>query len=466
MKIALMDPSGFKPLLNNKQVMPNIMPNIGLAYIASILKQKHDVRILDVSFSSKAEIAQFLNWEPNFYGFTVSSYNYLDAVCLIQTYRLKQKARIFAGGHHVSIVKEEIFKDGVWDFAFLGEAEKTVHSYFNEGIQNPAGTIAPGSTQTEAPSRIADLDLFPFPEFGAFVKYNYEYHPLITSRGCPFSCSFCASSALWGKKWFARNPKNVVEEILWVKKNFGDRIFHVNDDNLTLIREHAEGFCEGLLKKGKPIRWIAQGVRADRVDKKLLRLLKKAGCIRFSIGVESASETVLKNIGKKETLAQIKQCLKDARAIGLDCLAMFMIGNEGDTSKTLQETFEFIKREQIYPFDFYMLLPYPGTPIWEKTKHLIKEDYRTFDHYSNKPVFSTPEFSQEERIAAKEESEKLKKEMDRRTFIKKHLLFFLPPNLFYHSLEEIKKELAFLYSKRKGFVKKLKKAVSDLLITA
>lgn len=463
MKIALIDPTGFRKINNHQWVNPNIMANIGLAYIASVLKQKHQVCILDVSHSSKTEIAELINWKPEFFGFTISSYNYLDAVSLIQAFGLKQKGRIFAGGHHASIVQQEIFKEGVWDFAFLGEAEKAVHSYFNEGIQNPEGFLEPGSIQAQAGPRIKDLDSLPFPDFGAFVKYPYEYHPLITSRGCPFSCSFCASSTLWGKQWVARNPESVIEEILQVKKNFGDRIFHVNDDNLTLVREHAEKFCQGLLRKNKPIRWVAQGVRADRVDKKLLLLMKKAGCIRFSIGVESANETVLKNIGKKETLAQIKQCLKDARAIGLDCLAMFMIGNEGDTARTLQETFDFIRKEQIYPFDFYMLLPYPGTPIWEKTKHLIKEDYRTFDHYSSKPVFSTPEFSFEERVAAKKESENLKKEMDRQVFIKKHLLFFLPPYLFYHSKQEIKNEFLFLISKRKGFVKKFIKAIKDIL---
>ncbi len=151
------------------------------------------------------------------------------------------------------------------------------------------------------------------------------------------------------------------------------------------------------------MQWFCWGFRADRVSLALALKMKEAGCIGVSVGIESASDEVLKKIGKKETLEEITRgCQNLARAeIPVD--AQFMIGNIGDTFETVKKSIEFAKKQRFPKVSFYLALPYPKTELWDYAKEkgkFLHENYTQFHHFSGQPVFETPEFSAAERAKA------------------------------------------------------------------
>ncbi len=138
--------------------------------------------------------------------------------------------------------------------------------------------------------------------------------------------------------------------------------------------------------------------------------MKEAGCIGVSVGIESASNDVLKKIKKKETIEDITQGCQNLARAGIPTEAQFMIGNPGDTLETVKESIEFAKKHHFYRAAFYLALPYPKTELWDYIKEkgtFLQEDYTQFHHFSSEPVFETPEFSAKDRIKAYELARRL-----------------------------------------------------------
>ena len=450
LNITLIEPTGYRRKKAGLGVSVPMFPHIGLAYIASVLKTYATIRVIDVPQASIKEIATTLSDPSDYTLCTVTSYNYLDSCALAHDFALSEKSRLVIGGPHVSIVKEAVFRDGPWHAAVAGEAElilkELIELYPNFDKPIP-GLLLPENTMYRNAERISDLDSLPCPDYSAFPMRLYPYHVLLTSRGCPFTCSFCAAPVINGTQWFFRSIDSVIEEMNSISSNYGNKPFHINDDNFTLKRERVIEFCERLISQKKSYRWVAQGVRADKIDFAQLRLMHRAGCERISLGVESASPEVLSAIGKRESIGQIRKAIALARNAGMDVLSMFVIGTHQDTLERTRMSFDFVRKNSLYPVDFYQLIPYPGTVEWEKAAEngrLLTDDYREFDHYSSEPVFETDAFTADERRTAQIEAVALVKEMERKWFWKKHCRFFYPHLLMYRSLSEIYNEVQFL----------------------
>lgn len=407
---------------------------------------------------SRDEVETQLSVKSDFTLISTTSFNYLDAKAMAQDFSIADHSRIILGGPHVSIVKEEVFNDGPWHAAVAGEGEKVIVHALNDKLpESVPGLIVPDSSGNQPPERIADLDSLARPYYSLFPMHKYPNHVLLTSRGCPFSCSFCAAPVINGSRWYYRSIPDVIDEMSALRTDFGDKLFHLNDDNFTLRRERVLEFCELLLKKNNNFRWVAQGVRADRVDSRLLRLMHKAGCQRISIGVESADPSVLAAIGKKESVSQIEKAIHLARDAGLEVLSMFVIGTSSDSLAATRKSFEFVRRNTLFPVDFYQLIPYPGTLEWQdaqKRGRFLLKDYREFDHYSREPVFETDQFTAQERKTAVLEASLLVKQMEKKWFWKKHLRFFLPHLLIHRSFHEIIEETSYLLRRISGSIKK------------
>jgi len=238
---------------------------------------------------------------------------------------------------------------------------------------------------TEPRPFIKNIDDIPFPSRDLLPMHLYKfngvkYTTMLTSRGCPFKCSFCSSSRLFGGYWRGRSPENVLEEMKTVYEEYGIRNIEFMDDTFTLNQERAEKICDEIIKQGWDISWGASS-RVDTLSKRLVEKMKKAGCWIIFLGIESGSQKILDAIGKRITLEQVKKAVKILKDAGIQVLGSFIIGFLQDTTETIKETIKFAKSLNLNYAEFSILTPYPGTPIFDYAKKhgmLLTEDWSKY----------------------------------------------------------------------------------------
>ena len=411
MKIGLIDP-GSKKLLFNEN-----FPHIGLAYVAAVLAEHgHEPACLDVGLQGQEQTERFLQRDFDVIGLSVTSFSLRDAVQLARRSKAIFPDRVIVlGGPHVPIGMEETLADPAIDYAVIGEGEFTMLELADlleararpdgdqlskiDGLMFRRGNDVVANKRRR---RIEDLDALPFPAFDLFPMKDYGMYPLLTSRGCPFGCSFCSIKAIWGRLWRRRSPDSVVREIHFAREHFdwNAKPFNVIDDSFNVDVKRVMAFCDRLSADQLGIQWFSSGFRADHVPLDLARKMRQTGCIGVSVGIESANNDVLRSISKKANLAEITEGCRNLAGAGIPVQAQFMIGNPGDTYETVMESIELAKREHIAHVAFYLALPYPKTELWDyvqKHGRFIRDDYTQFHHFSNEPVFDTPEFPASQR---------------------------------------------------------------------
>jgi len=414
MKIGLIDFGSKKIILNEN------FPHLGLAYIAAILeRQGHQVTILDVNLEGEKKTERFLQSGYDFIGLSATSFTFNQAVETARKIKVSNNDVITVlGGPHVPIGMETTLESPHLDYAIHGEGELTILELTEllEKNRKPKPRVLSaikglifrdGGRVVANPkrARIDNLDKLPFPAFHLFHMDKYAIYPLLTSRGCPFGCSFCAVKAIWGTAWRHRNPENLIQEIDHARKryNWEKKPFNFMDDSFNVSPDRVINLCDLIISRGMNIQWFTHGLRADKVPLDLAYKMKEAGCIGVSVGIESASNDVLKKIKKKETIEDISQGCQNLARAGIRTEAQFMIGNPGDTLETVKESIEFAKRHHFYRVGFYLALPYPKTELWDYVKEkgwFLREDYTQFHHFLSHPVFETPDFSAAERAKA------------------------------------------------------------------
>jgi len=194
---------------------------------------------------------------------------------------------------------------------------------------------------------------------------------IITSRGCPFHCVFCASSQFWGHRWRARTARNIVSELELLYKDYHSSLgldgFYIGDDNFMMDKKRVIDICNLILESGLDLQWGCQA-RVDSADEELYHLMHKAGCRVLEYGIESGSDRILRNIGKDISTDMIRRARQKAKKAGLKVLGNFMLGLPGDTKQTMRETIEFAEKLDIdYPC-FHPTYLYPGTPLAQDSK--------------------------------------------------------------------------------------------------
>jgi len=415
LKIGLVDPGSKKIILNEN------FPHLGLASIAAFLEQhNHSVKILDLSLEGEAEIDHFIESGLEIIGFSATSFTFVRTVELAK--RVKDSGNdiiTVLGGPHVPIGMESVLDSPYFDYAVCGEGEVTMlelvellqreHMPGTETLSSIPGLIFKDNNGRIVVNpmrpRIDDLDKLPYPAFHLFQMDSYGIYPLLTSRGCPFGCTFCSIKAIWGTLWRYRSPENIIMEIDRARNafNWANKPFSIIDDSFNVIPKRIEEFCSIILERNERIQWFSAGFRADKISLPLARKMREAGCIGVSVGIESANNEILRNIKKKETIEDIEKGCQNLHQAEIPVQAQFMIGNPGDTLETVKESIEFAKRQRFASATFYLALPYPKTELWDYVKQhgrFLKEDYMQFHHFSDEPVFDTPEFSASDRSKA------------------------------------------------------------------
>jgi radical SAM superfamily enzyme YgiQ (UPF0313 family) len=325
-------------------------------------------------------------------------------------------AIIVAGGPHVIVDGYNFMKDNtIFDLAVKGEAEMVFDELVSgKDYRTLEGIIYRENGKIiENPTRkwITDLDSLHFPNYDDFDSINIdgkakeiENWPLVTSRGCPYSCSYCNVPAVIGRKFRTRSGRNILEELRYAQEKYGSNEFKVLDDNFTLLMDRAKDICKLFIDEKLDMKWTCpNGIRADRLDEELCKLMHEAGCYSMSIGVESGDPVVFEKINKGEKLSDVEHGIRMAQAAGIQIHGFFIIGLVGSTPETDKRSIEFAKRMGISA-SWGILVPYPGTPVWGQVladpNVRMLRDWKEGFHIGARPkvVFDTPEYLAEERV--------------------------------------------------------------------
>ena len=391
-------------------------PHVGVSSLASYVRAVgHKPLVIDLRverYSSKGLKKKLKAVSPHFVAITSTSLRYQEVYDLVGKVSDWGWPVIY-GGPHVSALQEEIFVGCEPFAAVYGEGEKALSAILEgQDISDVNGVIYRdhnGAVVVNRPSElIEDLNSLPFAayELSKLHLYGEKKIPLLTSRGCPCSCSYCTVSQIMDKKFRARSPENVVDEIeAWYSRGY--RLFGINDDNFTADMNRAELICEIIIQRKLDIAWeLRTGVRVDRVNDRLLEKMKAAGCVFLAFGIESIDDSVLKLSGKGVCAAQVKKAVAAAERVGIPFSGFFMIGLPGDTFAKFLKLYQFACDHQFEEVRFYNLEPYPRTLVFEWVRKFGKmlvdpQQYlNDSDLLQNRPLFETDEFTLSERERA------------------------------------------------------------------
>jgi len=403
--------------------------SLGLSYIAAVLsKNGHKVKIYNADYESgenyanQREIFQGYDnykkilsnlnhplwleveenierFSPDIIGITMLTGTYKSAENVGKiAKKLNNDIDVVVGGTHPTVLPEETIKNECFDYIIRGEGEYTFLDLVDGvGIEEIKGLtyISEKGEIVNNPDRefIDNLDSIPFPSRNLYLndtKYM-DYGYILTGRGCPFECTFCASKKVWKGHVRFRSPENVIEEVKHVCNKHGTKFFYFVDDTFTLNKKRAKKICELLIENNLNIRWICD-TRVDTIDEETLRLMKESGCVRVKIGVESGNERMLKMTKKKITKKQIRDCVSLIKEVGIDLTIYLMIGFPTETEEEMKDTLDFARELNPTYYSLSILAPYPGTEIYDDVirsgVELPKEHWEYFFHQSKDMILT------------------------------------------------------------------------------
>jgi anaerobic magnesium-protoporphyrin IX monomethyl ester cyclase len=437
-------------------VADEIIPPISLGYLATQIRDNHDVKIIDALKDNldAASIANIVAEESvNVVGFQAWSKDIHEIKKICVTIKAVSPGTItIVGGIHPSMVPEGTIKffGDCLDYAYQGEGEVGFKQFIDciargdhakAEFQKVNGLVWRDDKEIRVNPNclIKELDTFGFPAWdlmppdgypksphGAFF-HNFPVAPVIITRGCPFPCKFCAAPTASGTKLRYRSVEDVIEELTMLKENYGVNEFHVEDDNFTLNKKFVKKFCERLLSSGLNMSWgFPNGVRLDTMERSLVRLMREAGCYALNFGIESGSPRILKMIKKMLDLEQIEEQLIMVHEEGFDIGGFFIIGFPTETKEEINETIKYACSLPLDRIGVSYFQPFPGTPLYYDLieKGEIREDWADYNHTSlHNLTYLTPTLTEKEL----------------RYFRRKMLLsFYLRPKIFTSMLRQIK----------------------------
>ena len=415
----------------------NATPPLGLGYLAAMLETRGiEVKIFDslieglsneerisdeiirigASFGQIEDVIRIFS--PDIVG--VSNLFSRQAKNAEKLYEIAKKVdpriTVIAGGAHPTVVPEIVMKDKNVDYVILGEGEQTLialveHLEGKRRIEECDGiAFRDGDTVKIIPKTyfIRDLDAIPFPARHLLNMDKYAglsdshgtrkhkiFSPIVTSRGCPAGCTFCTAHQVWGREYRKRSPENVIEEMRELKTRYGVKELMIEDDNVTLDVNRAEKLFDLMISEKLGFEWdTPNGVAAFALNERLIEKMKKAGCYRINIAVESGNKDVLKNIIKKPLdLDKVRSIVKFARKIDLHISIYLIIGMPGETLEQMRESYRFVKNLGIYDAFVSIATPYPGSALYDLC---VKKGYIQQENLFDKLYITSCSISTEE----------------------------------------------------------------------
>ena len=396
MRVLLTHPVNRNPLL--------VSDDLGLGYLATALRREGIDVSLELRSLRRDEFVQGLReFNPDVVGIKTFC---TSARAVNETIKLARSVlpgvTCVIGGAQVSATPETILNYIQADAAIQGEAERSLPAYLlalgsGKDVNDIPGLIYRQEDQiyVNPPDIIEDLDSLGFPAWDLMPPHRggqlqlSRFSPtasVITSRGCNGRCAFCSEAE---QPLRFRSPEQVMEELLLFRDSFGVKEIMFQDSNFLARRGHVEKLCNLMVEEELNLPWqVPYGTRPETLESELLRLMKKAGCYRISIGVESGSPEWQRRLRKNIDLDRLRGQLNACRGLGVELMANFIYGFPGESRAELKATQRLSLELDIDYASFYIFTPYPGSRLYEEllSRGTIKaEDFQQFDKfdYSN-----------------------------------------------------------------------------------
>lgn len=402
MRIILIHPAGSNWIKGKRDLaaVANRMAPIGLLSIASFLEKRgHEVLVHDClgpgavpGVEQNASAIASLN--PDMIGISATTSGFLDGYHLASMIKKRRPGvSVVFGGVHISAmggVLLEQYPD--IDYLCLGEGEMTLAELADgadlNGVAGLAWRDGAGVRINQPRNHIPDLDSLPFPAYEKLAGFPRGYNlplfsyikspgaTMITSRGCPYQCSYCDRSVF--KRGFRYNSAGYIyEHMKYLKTRFGVRHVNIYDDLFTLHRDRIDELCGLLMSKPLGMNFNC-AVRVGHADDELLGLLKKAGCLMVSLGIESADPDMLKRHKSGVKLDAVRDTVARIQKQGLRAKGLFMMGLPGETEDTIRATSDFVISLGLDDMNMAKFTPFPGAPIWNgiETEGSFENDWQ------------------------------------------------------------------------------------------
>lgn len=403
-KIALVT----TPLIEGVAHHP-LFPPLGLAYMAAVLEQNgFEVKIFDCPACQinheklKTELEAF---QPTIVGIGSMTPTIESA---LKSARVAKEAcpqaKVVMGGPHATFADKQILNDEKSvDVIVRGEGEETIVELAKQPSDFSKIDVVKGITfrkdaeiiQTQNRPYIQDLDALPLPAYKYLPIEKYwiagrKLLPIMSSRGCPFQCSFCVASQMFGARFRARSTKNVLDEMEWLRDKYGAEGIAFQDDTLTFDKKRTMDICDGIIERKINLPWGC-GTRVDVVTKEVLAKMSKAHCNETMFGVESGCQRMRDVLKKRVTTPQCENAIKWAKEAGMFVTVSVILGYPGETKEDLQESLDFVRR--VEPDDVWLChaTPYLGTELRalvESYGWKMSDDWKLYNTMN--PIFEDP----------------------------------------------------------------------------
>jgi radical SAM superfamily enzyme YgiQ (UPF0313 family) len=422
MRVLLIDPPFYRFVGFYNRYFP-----LGPAYLAAVLRDDHEVRVydadcnvdgdLDINYSRLEEkYALYIDaintpthpvWEevrrtikqfrPEVVGISAMTPKVAAAFRVAELCKdYDPTMPVILGGPHATDKPEESIRiSKSLDFVIANEAEVSFQRLLHQ-LQNGKEEFAGigglafrsnGRIRLSPPAApIEDLDTVPFPArdllMGLDSYSSEDMGMLLTSRGCPFGCTFCS---VGNRRVRYRSVENVLDEMREVNRRYGTVQFTFKDDIFTLDRKRVEAFCRKLLEEGPKVKWDCNS-RVRLVDAELLALMKRAGCNSLKVGVESGSPRILDSMEKGITREHVRTAARQIRKAGIHWTGYFMMGIPTETREDMLQTLEFMREIKPDYASLSVYEPFPNTGLYDLGVEIgLVEPDRTLEEYYRIP---------------------------------------------------------------------------------
>ena len=417
MKLELISPAIQE---NRGKLKKALLPPLGLAVVAALTPPDIEVSLTDenirpIDFHKETDLVGIT-------ALTITAQRAYEIADILRTKGVK----VVLGGIHPSILPEEASRHA--DAVVIGEAEGIWPNVIEDFRANKLQKVY---RQQERPSMLN----LPFPRRDLFTPGAYYIsNTIFTTRGCPYSCSFCTVTSFFGHTYRCRSVVEVIKEIETLDRK---KLFVFIDDNIVGNPKFAKELFQALAPY--KIKWVGQSSVTIARDEELLRLAAASGCIDLFIGFESLSPINLAAVGKKINLANdYEDVINKLHSHGIGVHGFFIFGFDDDDADSFRRTVRFAQRMRLESAQFDILTPYPGTALYEsfdKDGRLVTTDWSQYGHdlmYKPKPESLSREMLQDGRTWAWREFYSLPSIWQRLGAAHPYLLKFWGVNLYYY----------------------------------
>lgn len=400
MRITLVQPAGFNfvPGHPDFSVLANRLPPIGIMQLGSWLEKfGHSVVLQDClgpfspsGIDANADIV--LASDPELVGFSATTSGFMDAIEMARYIRERRpEIRIVFGNVHVSSLGAPILDHfPEIDYLVIGEGEGAMLDLADGRPLNDIGNLIyrdeKGSIVVNPRrDRILDLDDLPFPAYEKLTGFPYAYHlplfayekrhgaTMITSRGCPYTCSFC-DRTVFERLYKTNSPQYIYNHMKHLRDHFG--VYHVNmyDDLFTAKQQRVLDLCNLLIEQPLGMQFNC-AIRAGHTSEEMLRKLRQAGALMVSMGIESADPVMMARHKAGVTLDAVRETVRSIHAAGLRAKGLFIFGMPGETPETMKTTSDFILSLELDEMNMTKFSPLHGAPIWDECVSGVSGDF-------------------------------------------------------------------------------------------